>query len=291
MYKLLIFIVGLSFVVSCKNDPTAKQEDAAAQEQTASIPENAQPGDVFDNGDGTTSKVNADGTVSRINADGTVTSTTTTEGGVVTTTSARQGNGAPPATSSTPYSDKPVFGSSRKSEEYSTIIPDDPNYSKEASKLPIPDPCSLIPVSFLNTTFGLRSSPDVKNGSLKPRPAEKSCFFKFEDPKKPNGGIMLQIMTNPFPSEIPDYPDMVIKGKLTDGEQVPYDNKVIRFAPWNELGDGGCYSYEAGKYHWKIKDNYVFMLAFNTYHDEATQKQLALKIGREIMKNFSAKLK
>ena len=89
---------------------------------------------------------------------------------------------------------------------------------------------------------------------------------------------MLQIMTNPFPSEIPDYPDMVIKGKIADGEQVPYENKVLKFGPWNELGDGGCYSYEAGKYHWKIKDQYaVFLLAFNTYHDEAAQNNWLLK--------------
>lgn len=64
MYKLLIFIVGFTIASSCKNDTTAKQDEVAGQEQTATIPENAQPGDVFDNGDGTTSKVNSDGTVS-----------------------------------------------------------------------------------------------------------------------------------------------------------------------------------------------------------------------------------
>ncbi|HRD06753.1 MAG: hypothetical protein U0V54_01195 [Saprospiraceae bacterium] len=290
MHKLLIFTIGLVFFVACKNETTApaETEKTAAAEAPATGGTQEQ---IIDHGDGSFTRVNQDGSVSKVAADGTIT-TTSTDGSVTTTTTkTAPGFTTPPSTSSTPYSDKPVYGESRKSEEYSTIIPDDPNYGKGASQLPIPDPCTLIPVSFLNSTFGLRSAPEIKNGTMKPRPAEKSCFFKFEDPKKPNGGIMLQIMTNPFPSEIPDYPDMVIKGKIADGEQVPYENKVLKFGPWNELGDGGCYSYEAGKYHWKIKDQYVFLLAFNTYHDEAAQKQLAAKIGREIMKNFSSKIK
>ncbi len=290
MHKLLIFTIGLVFFVACKNE-TNQQADAENSTAATEQPTEAAESQLVDNGDGTFTKVNTDGSVSKISADGSIT-TTATDGTVTTTTSKSvPGSTTPPATSSTPYSDKPIYGEARKSEEYSTIIPDDPNYGKGASKLPIPDPCTLIPVSFLNSTFGLRSAPEIKNGSMKPRPAEKSCFFKFEDPKKPNGGIMLQIMTNPFPSEIPDYPDMVIKGKISDGEQVPYENKNLKFSAWNELGDGGCYSFEAGKYHWKIKDQYVFLLAFNTYHDEASQKQLAAKIGREVMKNFASKLK
>ena len=66
--------------------------------------------------------------------------------------------------------------------------------------------------------------------------------------------------------------------------------KYLNLVP-GKLGDGGCYSYEAGKYHWKIKDQYVFLLAFNTYHDEAAQNNWLLKSAVGNHEKFSSKIK
>ncbi|MBK8699566.1 MAG: hypothetical protein IPN29_08490 [Saprospiraceae bacterium] len=290
-FSFFLFLL-IASLFACKNDAPANGEatneavtsgtgnqNGAGQSATGTTP------GMTDNGSGSfSSGTNSGDTKDNIiSSDG--------SGTVYTSGSGQPGGSksAPVTTSSNSDADKILFGKKRASETYTTIIPDDTKTGKGPGLLPIPDPCTMLTANYLGTTFALNALPEIKSGSKKPQPSEKSCFFRFEDPKKPNGGIMLQIMTNPYPDEIPDYPELVIKGKIEDGEQVPYDKKVIKFKPFNDLGDGGCYSYEAGKYHWKIKDQYVFLLAFNTSHDEATQKQLAVKIGKEIMRNFRPK--
>lgn len=188
--------------------------------------------------------------------------------------------------------EKMVFGKENKSKDYTTIQPDEPKGSAGPSGLPIPEPCGLISSVLLKSQFKFDGNPEIKSGSRSgANKAEKSCFFKYKDDSKPNAGILLQIMTNPYPSEIPDYPALVISGKLKDGEQTPYSADIKKFKVWNEVGDGGCYSYDAGKYHWKIKDQYVFMLAFNTTHSESDQKRIALTIAKEVMNQFKSKVK
>jgi hypothetical protein len=182
------------------------------------------------------------------------------------------------------------FGEAKKSETYTTIIPDQPVGKNGKRNLPIPDPASLISSATIKSIFKLSGAPEIKQGS-KPKPNDRSTFFRFDDPGKPNGGIMLQILTNPMPEEIDDYPALVIDSKIKDGEMTPYDKTPKKFTPWNELGNGGCYSYEAGKYHWKIDDRYIFMLAFNTSQTEAQQKAAASQIGREVMDNFAKSLR
>jgi hypothetical protein len=289
MYKIKYCIVCLCFLFACKNDPkTSETATATNGEATATTTgtESSSPStDV--NGVSTAS----DGVVPA--ADNVITSsgtTTSTASGSTTSTVASAPQRAP-GTSNNADAPKVVFGKSKVSETLTTIMADDKKYGKGASNLPIPDPCTLISESSLNTLFGLKNSPEIKSGSKTPRPAEKSCFFKFGDSNKPNAGIMLQIMTNPYPDEIEDYPSLVVDGKIKDGEQSPYDKTPKRFKPWNEMGDSGCYSYEAGKYHWKIGSKYLFLLAFNTNHTEAQQMQLASTIGKEVMKNFASKLK
>jgi hypothetical protein len=104
-----------------------------------------------------------------------------------------------------------------------------------------------------------------------------------------NGGIFLQISTNQVPAEISDYPEMMNQTKLKDGEQGG-DGSSYKYMPFTELGDGGAYSYDIGKYQWKLGNKYLFLLAFNTKHEGESQKKIAIEIGKEVMKNFEAEL-
>jgi hypothetical protein len=288
MYKIKYCIVCLCFLVACKNDPKASDTAPASNSESTATTTGTETTN-------TSTEVNG---VSASNgaipaADNVISSSGTTTSATVGTTTTTTSSGIPktPGTSNNADAPKMVLGKSKVSETLTTIMADDKKYGKGASNLPIPDPCSLISTASLNSLFALKSAPEIKSGSKTPRPAEKSCFFKFGDSNKPNAGIMLQIMTNPYPEEIEDYPSLVVDGKIKDGEQSPYDKTPKKFKPWNELGDSGCYSYDAGKYHWKIGSKYLFLLAFNTNHTEAQQLQIASTIGKEVMKNFASKLK
>jgi hypothetical protein len=298
MHKIKYCIVCLSFLFACKNDQ--KQSEVEALSKSGSTNSSNNENSNLSSGDATLpAHTNNTPSNTSTRSDAVAPSDNVLSSGQ--TTNVPEPGSVPAKNSSTPPQlsksstnaddTKIVLGKSKASETYTTIMEEEKKQSKGSANLPIPDPCSLISIGTLNSNFDLTSSPEIKSGSKVPRPAEKSCFFKFGNTKKPNAGIMLQVMTNPYPDEIDDYPGLVIDGKIKDGEQSPYDKIQKKFKPWNELGDGGCYSFEAGKYHWKIGNKYIFLLAFNTDHTEVQQKQLASIIGKEIMKNFKANTK
>jgi hypothetical protein len=148
----------------------------------------------------------------------------------------------------------------------------------------IPDPCKLLSVEKLKSILNLTTLPDSRSGSPAGNP-DRSCFYKVEDAKS-NGGILIQVMINPLPEEINNYPSGILDSKMTTGEQDPSTGKAVKFLSLPELGDKGCYSFKAGKYHWKYNEDFLFMIAFNTTSKEADQKKFAIAIANEMMQNF-----
>jgi hypothetical protein len=277
MHKILYCILFSLLIVSCKNDVKTDVNSDQASSTNNTTPISAT--------DGQSNSTNPTATTDNAAV---ITNQAPSRDGNTTAVPSPSGSQQANATEA----DKMIFGKENKSKDYSTIEPDAPKGASGPSNLPIPDPCNLISSALLKSQFNFEGNPEIKSGSRSgANKAEKSCFFKYKDDNKPNAGILLQIMTNPYPSEIPNYPELVISGKLKDGEQTPYSSDVKKFKVWNEVGDGGCYSYSAGKYHWKIKDQYVFMLAFNTNHSESDQKRIALTIAKEVMNQFKSKVK
>ncbi len=291
MYKFKFLVLGLVFFIACKNDQKVdttltsnETENGVSENQTTTSAAggNVAQNNVSNDGNATTntSLPQAENVIN--NAGNNAAASTPT-----TTNQATEGQKPNTKNGGSVYDPKPIYGKPKNSETYTTILPDENKAISKDAKLSIPDPCSLISSSTLVNVFDLKNEPQIKSGS-KPQAGatDKSCFFRFEGDPKPNAGIMLQVMINPLPGEIDDYPSLVIDGKIKDGEMSPVEKTPKKFKVWNEVGDGGCYSFSAGKYHWKIGKKYVFMLAFNTSHTEAQQKQIAAAIGKEVMKNF-----
>ncbi len=160
-----------------------------------------------------------------------------------------------------------------------------------SSLLPIAEPCALVNQDYLESVFGKLIQFSVKPGNTRGKEAAKSCFFRWVTDAKPNAGILIQIMNNSVSDEVPNWPTVFIQSKLTDGEQQAYSDKRYTYKPFNELGNGGAYSQELGKYHWRLGDDYVFLLAFNTDLSADKQYKAAVKIGKEVMKNYQANIK
>jgi hypothetical protein len=164
------------------------------------------------------------------------------------------------------------------------------NYDPKTYKNPpIPDACSLLNEQTVGSVLGIAPASITVKSANSGKETSNACFFKFEDPKKLNGGIMVQISTNPIPAEVRNYPGMVIKSKMDTGEEA-MNGEAFKFVPFKELGVNGCASVGAGKYQWQIDNKYLFLLAFNSKHEGKDQEKAAIALGQEIIKNFKSKI-
>ncbi len=170
--------------------------------------------------------------------------------------------------------------------EQNTTTTSSPEASKIINTNDVPDPASLVSGEFIKGLFKMSSVGEVRPGSS-PDAKDKSTFYRIEDPKA-NGAILIQIAVNPIPAEIENYPSTMIDNKMTVGEADPVSNESSKYISLPELGDKGCYNYSLGKYHWKLNEDYLYMIAFNTSHKEADQKKLAIAIAQELNKNISS---
>lgn len=116
-------------------------------------------------------------------------------------------------------------------------------------------------------------------------PTHSSCFFKWEDVQMPNAGILFQAMRDPMGGEFPNYVQVYIESKKTTGEQGIGEQPMI-FKTLEGLGDDGAYSTEAGKYFWRLGDDVIFSIAFNSPHSADQQYRIARKLGALMTQNY-----
>ncbi len=126
---------------------------------------------------------------------------------------------------------------------------------------------------------------EVIQGNAKSEKNYQSAFIKWPDDFV-NAGIMVQVSRNPVYDEYRDWAISYIDSKKSAGENVPGTTDVVKFNSYDEHGDSGAYSYEAGKYYWRIERDYVITVAFNMDWDEKEQYRIATALGTEIMKKF-----
>lgn len=281
----ILTLLTIALFFSCKNDVKNENANDGLSQESNGVNSETPMGNSNEN----LSQNDFQGNPER------TTVTTTAPDGSVTNTAVDNSNSnsqKTPTTSTLPNASnkadddvKVKYGKTKQSETTFSIDPNESNTLKVAN-LTIPDPCGLLGNDFIKGAINLANPPSKRQGSTNKDGYEKSCFWRFEDPKKPNAGIMLQVMINPYSNEIDDFPEMVISSKMRDGEVDPYTNTRTKFKTWNDVTPNGCYSYEAGKYHWRVGKKYVFMLAFNSSHTEAQQREIATKVGKEVLNNY-----
>jgi len=128
---------------------------------------------------------------------------------------------------------------------------------------PLPEACQLIEPSLVSQLFNV----DVEAINIKDANPEaehfRSCFFKWDDIYYPNTGILIQLLRNPVPDEYPEYLTYTVANKRSLGENMVGASAPIISKLFPGFGDDGSYSFEIGKYYWRVKDDVAFMLAFN----------------------------
>ena len=113
-----------------------------------------------------------------------------------------------------------------------------------------------------------------------------TCFFKWDDPNFPNTGIMMQVKTNPYPLDLPEWAMVTMSGLRQDGEATLGENFTHRYKDLGGMATEGLYNADIGKYYWRLTDKVVLFLAFNTIHEQEEQFQIATEIGTHMIKNY-----
>lgn len=153
--------------------------------------------------------------------------------------------------------------------------------------LPNLNSCELLSKEFLmkelnadEFTYNSRngSDTDLNNG----------CFFQWTTSSKPNAGVMLQVMKNPFETETLIWATEYIKGMKAGDSGTA--SGVETFKDFTTVGDDGVYNEKLSQYYWRVGNNYVFMLAFNLDDTPENKLEFAKAIAKESMKNFKMQL-
>ncbi len=128
----------------------------------------------------------------------------------------------------------------------------------------LPEPCELITIEELSRIFRIsQDAISIKDASDAAAPHTVSCFFRWDAGAYDNQGILIQVMKNPIPEEFEYWVSTFVSSKRTKGEQTFMGEPLnFKYKDYPGYGDDGSYSYELGKYFWRIGEEKVFMIAF-----------------------------
>ena len=158
------------------------------------------------------------------------------------------------------------------------------NYNKEG----IPDACDLLSAETIaKYVKAPASSIFLADGSSPQTPKARACFFKWDGSELPNAGVLVQLQKNPVADDVPEYFTYLISSKKTEGEKDPVSPEIIKYKDWPKFGDDGAYSTVAGKYVWRVGNDWSFMIAFNTTLSDKAQKRAAEAFAKEVMSNMA----
>ena len=150
----------------------------------------------------------------------------------------------------------------------------------------VPNATTLIPEAVIGKIINQDPGMiEVLQGNPISEKNYQSAFIKWPDDFV-NAGILIQVARNPVYDEYRDWAISYIDSKITAGENIQGGAEMVKFNKYTEHGDSGAYSYEAGKYYWRIDRDYVITVAFNMDWDEKEQYRIATELGTEIMKKF-----
>lgn len=147
----------------------------------------------------------------------------------------------------------------------------------------IPDACDLLTEETIAKYMGIpAASINLADGSSSKSQLQRACFFKWDGTALKNAGVMVQIQQNPVADDVPEYFTYMVQSLKKDGENV-LNGGNTKFYDWPGFGDDGAYSSEAGKYVWRVGNDWAFMVAFNSELKGKDQERAAKVFAKEVM--------
>lgn len=124
----------------------------------------------------------------------------------------------------------------------------------------ISDPCAFVDSKFLASKLGASEGHvKEKRGKLSPGAdkTSRSCFWKWN-----NGGLMIQISTNPMPDELPNYISKSLNAKKAQGDSNLDSESKSKFVDFKGPGTMNIKHQESGRYYVSKGDDYMIMIMF-----------------------------
>lgn len=158
----------------------------------------------------------------------------------------------------------------------------------EFASYDLPSACDLLSSKWIGNSYNTPADEIlIKNASSPKTKYARSCFFKWEVDVVANGGIMLQLQGNPIPRETDTWVTDYIINKRKEGDtSMSNPDQKVSYSDLPGLGDAAVYNYDLNRCYWRVGNDYLFMLAFNLGMSEEEERAAALKIGKEVTKNF-----
>ncbi len=157
------------------------------------------------------------------------------------------------------------------------------NVETNFNKNGIPDACDLLKEATIAKYLGIPAeSINLADGSSSKSQLQRACFFKWDGTALKNAGVMVQIQQNPVADDVPEYFTYMVQSLKKDGEN-SLNGGNTKFYDWPGFGDDGAYSTEAGKYVWRVGNDWAFMVAFNTELKGKDQERAAKAFAQEVM--------
>lgn len=152
----------------------------------------------------------------------------------------------------------------------------------------IPDACDLLTQSTIAKYLNIpEASINLADGSSAKNNKQRACFFKWDGSSIKNAGVMVQVQQNQVADDVPEYLTYMVSSLKTDGENNFSDGTKMKYKDFPGFGDDGAYSTEAGKYVWRIGNDWAFMIAFNTTLEAKDQKRAAEAFAKEVMSRMT----
>ncbi len=149
--------------------------------------------------------------------------------------------------------------------------PSDVTLQKDANGLV--NACRFVSKADLSKIMGVPlTAINVKDGTSSTSKHSRACFFRWEQEGIPNSGVLLQVQINPIPDEFDGWATSFVASKKTSGENAyTSGGGVIKYKDFPGSWDDGAYSFEMGKFFFRLDNTYVCMIAFNLM--ESTEKE------------------
>ena len=155
----------------------------------------------------------------------------------------------------------------------------------------IPRTCEIISTADVSAALGI-PEVDMYLSDSTPRgtdPDYSACFFKWDNSSISSAGILVHVSRNRIGDEAPGYVVEYINALKTTGESTAEQNAVPDiFKTFGGIGDDGAYSVRSGNYYWRLGDQLIFRLSFNSIHPPLEQYKAAQILASKITKNYIA---
>lgn len=146
----------------------------------------------------------------------------------------------------------------------------------------IPNPCSFVDAKFLASNLkASEGHVTEKQGKMSAGIAKtsRSCFWQWN-----NGGLVIQISTNPMPDDLPNYISKFLTTKKSFGDNNLDGEHKSKFIDFEGPGTMNIKHQESGRYYVSKGDDYLIMLMFQG--KKKNYDRLVSKISSNILKSL-----